>query len=379
MHWFDACPYVPPPATPDPTYAGTFGPTSGSCGGAYNANSDTWGLPGFNDKFITFYIKPGVDLRDFKSRTTVEFYLERPEDYFSEVYVPTEEYWAEVTQDWPFMVPGGELITVTLQVSSGNFVMESYPYSLLDLSSGSQIIVTQVRLRNELFGYGPQNLEDLVFSSSKPAQVIPAGPAEEPFFPITCPFFPIENLSCEDNKPAEFVDTSCPLVELFTGGGWGSGEFAIPNMFGGTVEITVTPGSVNEFGLYRLTSYLINFGMASPDGYTKGEFFVSYNEESEYCTVYDPPAPYPLAPGSTFTFRIDTSKLVESDNFYTGEVVPIPQDGSLSVLTGVSILAPEGAEGCLDGAWTLVGLNFIPNAPSANIFWTRNKGCTEVP
>ena len=145
-------------------------------------------------------------------------------------------------------------------------------------------------------------------------------------------------------------------------------------MFGGTVEITVTPGDNNttpeDRAIWNLSNFNLRCIMLSADGASTGTYMVTYNDESPYQTVYEDPPPVPLQFGENYTFKINTSKLVSIADGST----PIPQDGSMSTVLGLYIRQSSGGV-----FWTLVGLNFISNAPAANIFWTANKGCTEMP
>ena len=192
--------------------------------------------------------------------------------------------------------------------------------------------------------------------------------------PYSCPFIPVKNFNITPSEPY-FADASCSFVEeIVRDGAWWWSDYGVPEMFGGTVEITVTPGDYNETledrAIWNLSNFNLRCIMLSADGASTGTYMVTYNDESPYQTVYEDPPPVPLQFGENYTFKINTSKLVSIADGST----PIPQDGSMNTVLGLYIRQSSGGV-----FWTLVGLNFIPNAPAANIFWTANKGCTEMP
>lgn len=386
MWWFTACPYVPGAGMAgEETYVGRFDSSSASCGAVYHSSCDEWGLPDFNDKFITFYIRPQIDLRDFKNRTEISIDIEQEDGLSSERYYPTDAYWDSVTNDWPHTVKAGEVITVTLQVSSGNFERKSYPYGVLTFPESRSIFLTEVRLRNVYFArYGSGALEDLVFSASAPTQQIPSGPLTESFFQLECPFTPITNIWLEDAKPAQYIDASCPMVTALTGGAWGAGAYGVRGMSGGTIEISVTPGSafdpdcVTEAKLLYLKYYNFAFTLATSDGSQTKEFVPPTSGVG--LPVYDPEAPDELSFGENYTYSFNIADLLSVSPPYD----PIPSDGSFDVLVGVTIVPAWTSYGGeltpLDNtAFTLLGVNPIPGSSSASLFWTANKGCTETP
>lgn len=171
MDWCIACPYAPGSSPTAREHVGRFDSTSASCGAVYSPTSDEWGIPSFDNKFVTFYIRSLVDLVDFKANVEVELYLSSPGALFADVYVPTPDYWQTLTENWPSTLMANQPMTVTVQVSNGNFVMQSYPYSQALPSGG--VFLEQVRINLGDLSDGQNLLDDILLSASPPTPIIP--------------------------------------------------------------------------------------------------------------------------------------------------------------------------------------------------------------
>ena len=189
---------------------------------------------------------------------------------------------------------------------------------------------------------------------------------------LSCPFSPVLNVI--NSWDLRFLDDSCQNVEQIGEYDYGGGPmFGVPGFDGGYATFVLTPSNYVE----RYDDFFDN---------PKSQFTFTFYFNVPYPTpaVWRPSAaamdaifaeiPTTINFGESMVVSINTSHLVAYQN---GQLTstPFPTDRSITDLYSVVVANANDY-------FSITGVEFVvvPHGePTANIFWTANKGCTEMP